>query len=603
MKISEIIQSAISLADKYCSASEVEKLRALEQSIGQGNLKVVVLGDFKAGKSTLLNRLFLKRELLPTDYLEATAVPTYLSNGAAQRLCTWKRNEDGTAVLVEEKHEFTGADIAAKVTASSEEQRAKMAQQYSHVSIEMPDVLPSGITVVDTPGLDTTNMGIYTGTLIESRLADALLYVKRAKQLSAREENLIVDLVGTHQHKVPVHVVLTYSDAEQIAEAQLNHVAETIKAQLKLRGVDCGVSSFSLSAERESASPIAEKLIPADDWSWEWDVDDSSTSENADSSAHDVDSSAGNTETYNEILAFLNGKVLQGRVARVARELKPLLLSVKSAVESRLELSDAQEAEIEQIEIQKNEIKEHYLRAVEALLQDVSCLQMQFCANVECDLDTIYNDNVATLNAMEKAADILGLVKTWPETLPVQLQQALANRKSDLLRDLNLLSIKYQQNLTGELSVEAVQAQMPTDRVSKLLMRTPVWLLQVSDYLIFDIISPLPLFVDIIIRMLAEKLSLIRKVMPTNIVADAARNMAIKKFGESVRSMKAQVNAELNRKFESFNKRLRLSLSDADIFTEQESAIAAAREGVLTPETKAMLEQDIKLIAQWNCEI
>lgn len=113
----------------------------------------------------------------------------------------------------------------------------------------------------------------------------------------------------------------------------------------------------------------------------------------------------------------------------------------------------------------------------------------------------------------------------------------------------------------------------------------------------------MPLFVDIIIRMLAEKLPLIRKVMPANIAADAARNMAIKKFGECVRSMKAQVNAELNRKFESFNTRLRLALSDADIFTEQEAAIAAAREGVLTPETKAMLEQDIKLIAQWNCEI
>lgn len=595
MKVSEIIQSATTLADKYCTRTVVEKLQSLAQSMAQDSLKVVVLGDFKAGKSTLLNRLFLRRELLPTDYQEATAVPTYISNGSSS-LRTWKRDENGAAILVDEKLSFTDSDIASAVTAANEEQRAEKAKLYSHVGITIPDILPNGITVVDTPGLNTTNSAIYTGTLIESRLADAILYVVRAKQLSVKEENLIVDLAGSHKHKVPVHVVLTHDAAAVIDSSQLDNIANTIKAQLKLRGVDCGVSVFSLDKPEAPAAPITEKIGGFDDWSTLWFDEPEPVQEPvADDTNHCVEQ---------ELLHFFNGEVQRGRSARVARELMPLLSTIRTAVESRLALSGAKEAEIEQIENSKNEVHKEYLRLVAALLQDVKSLQQQFTANIEFDLDAVRDAHVNELNSLNKAGDILALIKTWPQTMPDALQCALVSRKTELLGDLKVLSIKYQKDLSGELALDTINSQMPEDGgMSKMLKMTPVWLLQVSDYIIFDIISPLPLWMDIFVRMFAEKIPVIGKLLPANIAANMARKMAITKLDESILSIKEQVRDSLYQKFESFNERLNIALSDVDIFAEQEAAIAAARAGVLSSAGKAELERDLELIAQWGNEI
>ncbi len=595
MKVSEIVQSATTLADKYCTRSVVEKLQNLAQSMAQDSLKVVVLGDFKAGKSTLLNRLFLRRELLPTDYQEATAVPTYISNGSSS-MRTWKRDENGASVLVNETQTFTDSDIAAAVTAANEEQRAEKAKLYSHVGITIPDILPNGITVVDTPGLNTTNSAIYTGTLIESRLADAILYVVRAKQLSVKEENLIVDLAGSHKHKVPVHVVLTHDAAAVIDSSQLDKIANEIKAQLKLRGVDCGVSVFSLDKPEAPAAPITEKIGVLDDWSTLWlDEPEPVQEPVADVTNHCIEQ---------ELLHFFNGEVQRGRSARVARELMPLLSAIRTAVESRLALSGAKEAEIEQIENSKNEVHKEYLRLVAALLQDVKSLQQQFTANIESDLDAVRDAHVYELNSLNKAGDILALIKTWPQTMPDALQCALVSRKTELLGDLKVLSIKYQKDLIEELALDTINSQMPEDGdMSKMLKMTPVWLLQVCDYIIFDIISPLPLWMDLFVRMFAEKIPVIGKLLPANVAANMARKMAISKLDESILSIKEQVRNSLYQKFESFNERLNIALSDVDIFAEQEAAIAAARAGVLSSAGKAELERDLELIAQWGNEI
>ena len=50
-------------------------------------MKVVVLGDFKAGKSTIIKRLFLRKPILPRRHAECTAVPTYITNGEALPDC------------------------------------------------------------------------------------------------------------------------------------------------------------------------------------------------------------------------------------------------------------------------------------------------------------------------------------------------------------------------------------------------------------------------------------------------------------------------------------------------------------------------------------
>ncbi len=593
MNINDIIQSAISLSEKYKTSAQTEQLRSLAEAIKQDKLKVVVLGDFKAGKSTLLNRLFIRKDMLPTDHLEATAVPTHLSNGS-MGMNTWMRNPNGEDVLVTERRTFTDADVAATVTASTEEERASKAQRYSRVSITMPGILPENIILVDTPGLNTTNTAIYTGTLAEARTADAILYVVRAKQLSSREQALITDLAGGQQLKVPVHIILTHDSAANIAQSQLQNICQAIQAQLKLCKVNCGVSVFSLDGHSESTSSVAERINTSFDEGFGFGVVPAAAPVEATAETGDIES---------ELLAFFNGEVRRGRAARVARELTPLLASLKAAVQARLTMAGANEAEIKKIEEKKAEIQQEYLRVVESLLMDVRTAQYTFSNNVVSDLDTLRDKRIAELNLLQQAGQILAAISDWHQNMPQELQRVLTTRKLDLERDIMAICQKHNQAIKDKLAPDEIKTNMPSDWLTKFVNFVPNWALILADYIIFDIISPLPVLLDVPLRMIADKVPVIRDLMPANIAASLARTMAGNKLTDCIKDIQEQVRKQLDAKFDELNQKLKAQLQEADIFAEQDAAIAEFRNGTLTATQKQQLEAEMEQISQWSLNI
>ena len=56
-------------------------------------------------------------------------------------------------------------------------------------------------------------------------------------------------------------------------------------------------------------------------------------------------------------------------------------------------------------------------------------------------------------------------------------------------------------------------------------------------------------------------------------------------------------------KFNDLNAKLRNALTQADIFAEQDAAIAEVRAGTLTPEQKQQLLAEKAQIASWGLEI
>lgn len=597
MNINDIIQSALSLSEKYKTSTQTERLRSLAEAIKQDKLKVVVLGDFKAGKSTLLNRLFIRKDMLPTDHLEATAVPTHLSNGS-MGMNTWMRNPDGEDVLVTERRTFTDADVAATVTAATEEERASKAQRYSRVSITMPGILPENITLVDTPGLNTTNTAIYTGTLEEARTADAILYVVRAKQLSTREECLIADLAGGQQLKVPVHVILTHDAAANIAEAQLQEICQTIQAQLKLCKVNCGVSVFALDGN-QSDTPAMVNMIDAS-----FD-EDFSFATSAATPAAPTSAPTGTLEE--ELLAFFNGEVRQGRSARIARELAPVLLSLKSAVQTRLSIASANEDEIKKIEAKKQEIQEEYLRVVKGLLLDIRTAQGTFHAHVEEGLIALRDHHIKELNALDRTGDILAAIGQWYDTIPSKVQRTLSLRRIELERDINCIMNKHAQEISASQESQmlpgVVPTEMPTDVFTRIIRIIPTWALTIADYLIFDTLSPLPILLDIPTRMLLEKIPGIKDFLPVNIAANIARKIATDKLTTLISNVQQQLREQLQLQFNDLNKKLETQLKETDIFAEQEAAIAEFRTGTLTPAQKRQLTAEMEQIAQWKLSL
>lgn len=594
MNINDIIQSAISLSEKYRKDELTEKLHTLAEAIEQDKLKVVVLGDFKAGKSTLLNRLFIRKDMLPTDHLEATAVPTHLSSGS-MGMNTWMRNPDGEEVLVNERISFSDADVAATVTASSEEERARKAQQYSRVSITMPGILPDNIILVDTPGLNTTNTAIYTGTLAEARTADAILYVVRAKQLSSREQSLITDLAGGQMLKVPVHIVLTHDSAANISQTQLQNISQSIRAQLKLCKVDCGVSVFSLDGSPAVSSSVAERINTS--------FDDGFGFDEVPAAAPIVESTEEATDIESELLTFFNGEVRRGRVARIARELKPMLTALNAAVQARLSMADANEDEIKKIEEKKKYLRQEYLRMVESLLMDVRTTQYEFSNNIVSDLSAFCAKYIKDLEKLQTSGQILAAISNWHQDMPEELQRVLAARRLELERAVVAICRKYQQEAKDKLTPGEIETDMPNDWLTKFVTFVPNWALVLADYILWDSLSPLPPLLDVPLRMLADKVPLIRDILPANIAAHLARNMAVKKLTDCVRDIQQQVSTQLDNQFNELNKKLKAQLQDADIFAEQDAAIAEFRNGTLSASQKQQLKAEMEQISRWSLNI
>ena len=174
----------------------------------EGIIDIAVVGQFKAGKSSLLNR-FLGRDLLPVGVLPATAVITRMRFGPAERMIV--RFQDGRAeeVPLEKLSEF--------VTEQSNPENSK---QVAVVDLELPFLEPfRGIRLVDTPGLGSIFIH-NTRTALDwlPLIGLAIMAISIERPLSANDLELLKEL---SRHTPEIIILITKADlvtADQVAE-------------------------------------------------------------------------------------------------------------------------------------------------------------------------------------------------------------------------------------------------------------------------------------------------------------------------------------------------------------------------------------------------
>ncbi|HEY0240341.1 MAG TPA: dynamin family protein [Friedmanniella sp.] len=151
-------------------------LRRADAALAGRAVPVVVVGEFKRGKSTLVNAL-LQSAVCPVDADLVTAVPTTVRWAPTPTVTTLVRSDDGETVS---RQEVPLERLAALVTevadpADPERQRA--------VEVGLPHrMLRSGLQLVDTPGvggLDSAHGFLALGAL---RAAAGVVFVTDAAQ-------------------------------------------------------------------------------------------------------------------------------------------------------------------------------------------------------------------------------------------------------------------------------------------------------------------------------------------------------------------------------------------------------------------------------------
>jgi GTP-binding protein EngB required for normal cell division len=154
-----------------------ERLLALRTRLEEGRFHLAVLGQFKRGKSTLLNA-FLGQALLPTSVVPLTAIPTFLEYGPDVRIRV--RYQDEKPVK-----EFTGASMEESVAILqglvTEEGNPKNRLGLVQVEILHPaPILQHGVVLIDTPGIGSTFTHNTEATLHFLPQCDAALFVVSA---------------------------------------------------------------------------------------------------------------------------------------------------------------------------------------------------------------------------------------------------------------------------------------------------------------------------------------------------------------------------------------------------------------------------------------
>lgn len=129
-------------------------LDALHERLIAGKFRLAVLGQFKRGKSTLLNAL-LGDQLLPTDILPVTAIPTFISSGTDVSVQVLFENGDPAVCFDPTSGPSLGDFLNEYVTEAGNpnNQRDVKRVDISHPS----ELLQQGVVLIDTPGIGSTH--------------------------------------------------------------------------------------------------------------------------------------------------------------------------------------------------------------------------------------------------------------------------------------------------------------------------------------------------------------------------------------------------------------------------------------------------------------
>ncbi len=207
--------AAIPAAVPAPSANQARSLRQigiLGQRLSADRFQVAVLGQFKRGKSTLLNAL-LGMPLLPTGVVPVTAIPTFIAAGPAPELRVTGGSGEARALPV------TGLDdlrvqLEALVTETGNPGN-RLA--ISRVEVDVPAaLLRGGVVLIDTPGVGSTfhhNTATADAVLPD---CDACLFVVSADPPITEVE--IAYLLRIKQHVARIIVVLNKIDAIEPAD-------------------------------------------------------------------------------------------------------------------------------------------------------------------------------------------------------------------------------------------------------------------------------------------------------------------------------------------------------------------------------------------------
>lgn len=239
-KLLEIVQSTETQQDV------VEKIKVLKEKNQGENFKVLVMGEFSAGKSTMINAL-IGEPILPERALTATAIITEIKYGVEKKAIIypiqgrWTGGDEPFEVPVTElrkylliNHNIGDADgkdvntLAGNVIASP----------FERAEVFMPlEILKDGVEIIDSPGLnDPASHGDITHKYLPN--VHAIIYCVNGLRAYSQSEKVVIENLILKHYTTPMFLVTRYDNVCEDNEnsggdaEELDFFRKTITADL-----------------------------------------------------------------------------------------------------------------------------------------------------------------------------------------------------------------------------------------------------------------------------------------------------------------------------------------------------------------------------------
>ena len=232
----ELMQALARLGDIARASGDRSEERTLSQArerLGAGRLTLAILGEFKRGKSTLINSL-LGADVMPVGVIPMTSVPLSVRYGERPRALVDLADASQLEIALEE--------LPAYATEVGNPGNRKGALG---VQMEYPaQLLESGVILIDTPGIGSSHAHNTSSAYSLLRQADAAVFLLSVDSPASQAE---LDFLAEVRNQVS-HLTFALNKVDLLSESELAQSVAFVRSALGEALGDQEPTVFPISA-------------------------------------------------------------------------------------------------------------------------------------------------------------------------------------------------------------------------------------------------------------------------------------------------------------------------------------------------------------------
>ncbi|KIL43136.1 dynamin family protein [Jeotgalibacillus campisalis] len=232
------------------NSSYLKPLIDIRNNLDSNEVIISVLGEFKRGKSTLINAI-LQRSILPEDVLPSTAAVNEIRNGTGSEAFLFDAIDQSVGTIpIEELRSYTF---------SGENYNQEVAKITLETELPFNNKM---VTLVDTPGVGDLNDHELDITHHYIPMSDIILFVINASAALSKSEMQFLKDVVLKLKNGEIIFVLNFRD--RVDEEELEDIESDVRRKLKNVLTDKQLNVFfvsSLEAKEDPSEPSFKYLM------------------------------------------------------------------------------------------------------------------------------------------------------------------------------------------------------------------------------------------------------------------------------------------------------------------------------------------------------